>query len=36
LTKFADVLVPSTGRVQVRVGDKVRAGSSLIAKLPHR
>jgi phosphatidylserine decarboxylase len=36
LTKFADVLVPSTGRVQVRVGDKVRAGSSLIARLPHR
>jgi phosphatidylserine decarboxylase len=36
LAKFADVLLPSTGRVQVRVGDKVRAGSSLIAKLPHR
>lgn len=36
LTKYADVLVPSTGRVLVRAGDKVRAGSSLVAKLPHR
>ena len=36
LTKFADVHLPATGRVLVSAGERVTAGSSLIAKLPHR
>ncbi|MEX0976751.1 MAG: phosphatidylserine decarboxylase [Woeseia sp.] len=36
LTKFADVQLPPTSRVLVRAGEKVMAGSSLIARLPHR
>ncbi len=36
LTKFAEVQLPATGRVLVSTGEKVVAGSSLIAKLPHR
>ena len=36
LTKIAEVQLPATGRVLVSAGEKVTAGSSLIAKLPHR
>lgn len=36
LTKFAEVQLPATSRVLVSAGEKVTAGSSLIARLPHR
>lgn len=36
LTKFAEVRLPPTSRVLVSAGEKVTAGSSLIARLPHR
>ncbi len=35
LSRFAEVYMPVTGRVNVSVGSTVRAGSDLLGMLPH-